>query len=175
MYCLGLSRPRQCNMVSYGLMGRGLSLRIPEFSPAPVAGIFRGGNLRPRPRSPEDTIMQNAELTGVLYCIVLMGSSFLPNALRPFQIYFAPLNLGITRTWICRWNFAQRPIFYGLKSQTRDLQLKVSLGGLMLRIFTSWKDPTISAGFEPANLGSRGEHVTPRPPRPTTGATPMVP
>ena len=32
----------------------------------------------------------------------------------------------------------------------------------MLRIFTSWKNQLTSAGFEPANLGSRGEHVTPR-------------
>ena len=40
-----------------------------------------------------------------------------------------------------------------LKSQTRDLQLKVPPGGLVLRIFTSWKNPSTSAGFEPANLG----------------------
>ena len=32
----------------------------------------------------------------------------------------------------------------------------------------SWKNPLISAGFEPENLGSRGEHVTSRPPRPTS-------
>ena len=54
-----------------------------------------------------------------------------------------------------------------LKSQTRDPQLKVPPGGLVLRIFRSWKNPLTSAGFEPANLGSRGDHVTPRPPRPT--------
>ena len=35
----------------------------------------------------------------------------------------------------------------------------------MLRIFTSCKNPSTSVGFEPANLGSRGEHVSPRPPR----------
>ena len=28
------------------------------------------------------------------------------------------------------------------------------------------KIPSTSVRFEPANLGSRGEHVTPRPPRP---------
>ena len=37
----------------------------------------------------------------------------------------------------------------------------------MLRIFTSWKNPSTSAGFVPANFGSRGEHGTPRPPTPT--------
>ena len=48
-----------------------------------------------------------------MYCIVLMEWSLLPNALRPFKIYCAPPNLGITRTWICRLNIAQRPIFSG--------------------------------------------------------------
>ena len=48
-----------------------------------------------------------------------------------------------------------------LKSQTRDPQLKVSPGGLKLRVFTSWKK-SIDLGFELANLGSRSDHVTPR-------------
>ena len=50
-----------------------------------------------------------------------------------------------------------------LKSQTWDPEPKVSPGGLVLRIFTSWKNPSTSAGFELANLDSRGEQVTPRP------------
>jgi len=29
------------------------------------------------------------------------------------------------------------------------------------------KNPTASAGFEPANLGTKGQHATPRPPKPT--------
>ena len=36
----------------------------------------------------------------------------------------------------------------------------------MLRIFFSLKNPTVSAGFEPANLGTKGHHATPRPPKP---------
>ena len=78
-------------------------------------------------------------------CIVLMGRSLLPNPLRPFQIYCAPPNLGITRTRICRLNFAQRPIFLGLRFLNEpeisdsDPQLKVPPGGLVLRIYTSWK------------------------------------
>ena len=85
------------------------------------------------------------------------------------KIYYALPILGITRMWICRLNYAQRPFFQAwgslttLKSQTRDPQFKVPPGALVLRIFTSWKNPSIS----PANLGSRGDHVTPRPPRPT--------
>ena len=50
-----------------------------------------------------------------------------------------------------------------LKSQTRDTQVKVPFGGHVLRIFTSWKNSSTSAWFEPANLGSRGEHSPPRP------------
>ena len=87
----------------------------------------------------------------VLYYTVLKGWSLLPNALRPFQIYCALPNLGITRTWICRLNFAQRPIFSSLRffnePEISDSgpQLKVPPGGLVLKIFTSWKNPSPSA------------------------------
>ena len=57
--------------------------------------------------------------------------------------------------------------FTSLKSQTRDPQLKVSPPRIVLRIFTSWKNPSTSAGFEPTSLESRGEHGTPRSLRPT--------
>ena len=32
--------------------------------------------------------------------------------------------------------------------------------------FFALKNPTASAGFEPANLGTKGQHATPRPPKP---------
>ena len=35
----------------------------------------------------------------------------------------------------------------------------------VLRIFHP-KNPTASSGFEPANLGTKGQHATPRPPKP---------
>ena len=87
-------------------------------------------------------------IAGTLYCIVLKGWS-----LRPFQIYCATPNLGITRTWICRLNFAQRRIFSGVRFfnepeiSVSRLQLKVPPGGLVLRIFTSWKNSSTSAVF----------------------------
>ena len=80
-----------------------------------------------------------------------------------FDIYCAAPNLGITRTWICRLNFAQRPIFSGLKIFNEP---ETSDSGSPADDLCSgfyWKIPSTSAGFEPANLGSRGEHVTPRP------------
>jgi hypothetical protein len=36
----------------------------------------------------------------------------------------------------------------------------------MLGIFSPLKNPTASAGFEPANLGARGQHASSRPPKP---------
>ena len=36
----------------------------------------------------------------------------------------------------------------------------------VLRIFFALKNPTASAGFEPANLGTKGQHATSRPPMP---------
>jgi hypothetical protein len=32
--------------------------------------------------------------------------------------------------------------------------------------FFALKNPKTSAGFEPANLGTKGQHATPRPPKP---------
>ena len=36
----------------------------------------------------------------------------------------------------------------------------------VLRIFFALKNPTASAGFERANLGTKGQHATSRPPKP---------
>ena len=38
--------------------------------------------------------------------------------------------------------------------------------GLLRFFFFALKNPTTSAGFEHANLGTRGQHATSRPPRP---------
>jgi hypothetical protein len=35
----------------------------------------------------------------------------------------------------------------------------------VLRIFFALKNPTASAGFEPANLGTKGQQATSRPPK----------
>ena len=112
--------------------------------------------------------LNQTSLLIVLYCTVLYwwDSHCCLMHCDLFKIFCAPPNLGITTTWICRLNFAQRPIFQAwgswtsLKSQTRDSQLKVPPGGLVLRIFTSWKNPSNSARFEPANLVSRGDQNT---------------
>ena len=39
----------------------------------------------------------------------------------------------------------------------------------VLRIFFALKNVTASAGFEPANVGTKGQHTTSRPPKPLWG------
>ena len=51
------------------------------------------------------------------------------------------------------------------ESTTWDKRLYFPSEGV-LRIFFALKNPTTSAGFEPANLGTKGQHATSRPPRP---------
>ena len=50
----------------------------------------------------------------VLYCIDWVAIATLMHC-DLFDICCAPPNLGITRTWICRLNFDQRPICLGLR------------------------------------------------------------
>ena len=40
----------------------------------------------------------------------------------------------------------------------------------VLRIFFRPKNPTVSAWCEPANVGTKGQHATSRPPKPLSGA-----
>ena len=44
----------------------------------------------------------------------------------------------------------------------------------LLRIFFALKNPTVSAGFEPANLGTKGQQATSRPPKPQFVSLPLT-
>jgi hypothetical protein len=48
---------------------------------------------------------------------------------------------------------------------TWDRRLYFSSEGSRAEGFFALKNPTASAGFEPANLGTKGQHTTPRPPK----------
>ena len=52
------------------------------------------------------------------------------------------------------------------KSTTWDKWLYFPSEGRRAEDFFALKDPTASAGFEPANLGTKGQHATSRPPKP---------
>jgi hypothetical protein len=73
--------------------------------------VLRGRNARECHVSLCERMWLNMNHT---FCIVLYwrGGHCCPMHCDLFKIYCAPPNLGI-RTWICRLNFAQRPIFSG--------------------------------------------------------------
>ena len=52
------------------------------------------------------------------------------------------------------------------KSTTWDKRLYLPSEGRRAEDFFALRNPTASAGFEPANLGTKGQHGTPRPPKP---------
>ena len=74
-------------------------------------------------------ILSYFHLPVVFYYIVLYwrDGHCCPMHCDLFKFYCAPPNLGITRMWICRLNFAQRPIFSGLRffnePETSDSEL----------------------------------------------------
>ena len=49
---------------------------------------------------------------------------------------------------------------------TWDRRLYFPSEGRLAEDFFALKNPTASAGFEPANLGTKGQHATSRPPKP---------
>ena len=52
------------------------------------------------------------------------------------------------------------------ESTTWDKRLYFPSEGRRAENFFALKNPTASAGFEPANLGTKGQHATSRPPKP---------
>ena len=56
--------------------------------------------------------------------------------------------------------------FTCLKSTTWDRRLYFPSEGRRHEDFFALKNPTTSAGFDPANLGTKGQHATSRPPKP---------
>ena len=52
------------------------------------------------------------------------------------------------------------------QSTTWDRRLYFPSEGRRAEEFFALKNPTALAGFEPANLGTKGQHATPRPPKP---------
>ena len=95
--------------------------------------------------------------SSIVFVFVLMGWSLMPNALQPFKIYCAPLNLDI-RTWICR--LAQSP------SQRTCIQdckwcivLKTDSYKIPLINLNFTKRKKITAWFEVVNTVAEIQHL----------------
>ena len=67
---------------------------------------------------------------------------------------YARLRRNIQGSFICH------------KSTTWDKRLYIPSVGRRVEDFFALKNPTASAGFEPVNLGTKGQHATSRPPKP---------
>jgi hypothetical protein len=65
-----------------------------------------------------------------------------------------------------RWNLLgeKLPVIW---PKVASSTLLLALLPLRVEDFFALKNPTASAGFEPANLGTKGQHATPRPPKPS--------
>jgi len=61
---------------------------------------------------------------------------------------------------LSKWRFLRHLGIFGTDGFTSPPKEGV------LRIFFALKNPTALAGFEPSNLGTKGQHATPRPPMP---------
>jgi len=70
-------------------------------------------------------------------------------------------------------NFAEMATSMPFKDLSHAANLRHGTNGFtsppkegVLRIFFTLKNPTASARFEPANMGTTGQHATPRPLKP---------
>ena len=65
-------------------------------------------------------------------------------------------------------NVTFRYLLHAIKATTWNRRLYFPSEGRRAEDFFRPKNPTASAGFEPANLGTKGQHATSRPPKPLT-------
>ena len=73
-----------------------------------------------------------------------------------------PMNFS----WNARLPRSIQESFTCRKSTTWDRRLYIPSEGRRAEDFFAQKNPTASAGFEPANLDTKGQHATSRPPKP---------
>ena len=60
-------------------------------------------------------------------------------------------------------NFAEMTTFTPFRDVLHAANLRHGTDGFTTEDFFALKNPTASAGFEPANLGTKGQHATPTP------------
>ena len=158
-------------------MGRKLSKRIYTHTPQPW-------NIRIRLR--RYIIYFNRNVT-LLYCIVVGSRRLMhPDALQPkayctnrsyLHRQVSPSETIVVKGREMADEFCLKmPDFHvtfrdvlhavNLRLGTNDFNFLPKEG--VLRIYFALKNPTTSAGFEPANLGTKGQHATSGPPKPLT-------
>ena len=68
----------------------------------------------------------------------------------------------VGRTPLNEWSVRHRDLYL---TTHNNHNRQISMPPEVLRILITLKNPMVSAGFEPANLGTKGQHATSRPPK----------
>ena len=69
----------------------------------------------------------------------------------------------VGRTPLNEWSVRRRDLYLTThNNHNRQTSMPPTCWGFLINL----KNPTASAGFEPANLGTKGQHATSRPPKP---------
>ena len=81
--------------------------------------------------------------------------SRISNALNKYTFFAGIFSLDIFTFCLEAYFFRLEVLYRVWNFKGLDPRIKVPPGGLVVRIITPWKNPSTSAGFEHANLGSR--------------------
>ena len=122
--------------------------------------------LSPPVVSPRDPGSQRWSYTLLFLDVPTFTTSRLPRDPSSQRWNYVGEKCPMNFVWNARLPRSIQESFTCRKSTTWDGQLYFPSKGKRAEDFFALKNPTASAGFEPANLGTKGQHATSRPPKP---------
>ena len=117
-------------------------------------------------RLPTDPGSQRWSQTLLFLDVPTFTTSRLPRDPSSQRWNYVGEKLRMNFAWNARLPRSIQESFTSRKSTTWDRRLYLPSEGRRTEDFFALKNPTASAGFEPANLGTKGQHTTSRPPKP---------
>ena len=121
--------------------------------------------LSPPVVSPRDPGSQRWRQTLLFLDVPTFTTSRLPTDPSSQRWNYVGKNWPMNFAWNARIPCSIQESFTRRKSTTWDWWLYCPSEGRRAEDFFTLKNPTASAGFEPANLGTKGQHTTSRPPK----------
>ena len=106
------------------------------------------------------------ELNLIILDVPIFTTSRLPRDPSSQRWNYVGKKLPMNFAWNARLPRSIQESFTCRKSTTWDRRLYFPSEGRRAEDFFALKNSTASAGFEPANLGTKGQHATSRPPKP---------
>ena len=111
-------------------------------------------------------ILAEVELTLIILDVPTFTTSRLPRDPSGQKWNYVGQKWPMNFAWNARLPRSIQKSFTCRKSTTWDRRLYFPSEGRRAENFFALKNPTASAGYEPANLGTKGQHATSRPPKP---------